>query len=64
MKIHIDHKTHEYRGDHDAEISLAVNVKEGETIEQLSRRVLNHSTDWLEIRVEKEYEQEKNDETD
>ncbi len=42
--------TYHDRGDHGADVRLALNVQEGETIEELAIRNLKKPTDWIEIR--------------
>lgn len=40
MDVSIMHSTTEYRGDHSAEVRIALTVRPGETVEQLARRIL------------------------
>lgn len=56
MKIAVMHRTEDYRGDHAADVSIAIDTKEGETVEDLAKRVLrkDRPQDWIEVRVVKE----------
>ena len=66
MKVSIIHKTTSYRGDHDAEVSIAIEPKENETVEELADRLLGVTrmkgekatqfsySDYIEIRIVKE----------
>ena len=63
MQISVIHRTSTYRGDHAADVGIAVAVKPGETVEQLVERLLTREegivepqrvgigVDWLELRV-------------
>lgn len=59
MKISVIHKTSDYRGDHDADVSLAYEVNENETVDSLCNRILFDGTrpllqDHIELRLIKE----------
>ena len=62
MQTHIIHRTEDYRGDHAADVAVGVNVKEGETVEQLVKRVLRQDRpqDWIELHIVKVYESKPN----
>lgn len=54
MQLTIIQKTTEYRGDHDAEVTIAHEYVPGETIEQLYERICGESNkiaDVIEIRA-------------
>lgn len=56
MKIQISLHTTDYRGDHSADIVIAHDVKENETVEQLVERLLFNGSnpiflDHVELRV-------------
>lgn len=47
--------TSEYRGDHAADVAVAIPPKPGETVEELVQRADLHPTDHLAIRIMREY---------
>lgn len=57
MKLNILHQTEHFRGDHAADVALAVEPREGETIEELVARTLGCEKNkmrrvaWLEVRL-------------
>lgn len=54
MDVSILHMTSENRGDHAADLAIAVAVRDGETVTQLAERILNGSHyDHIEIRLVK-----------
>lgn len=54
--ISILHRTKQYRGDHEAEIAVALEPIEGETIAQLIARTKLDAADWIEVRVTRQEE--------
>lgn len=49
--LSILHRTDDYRGDHCADVQIAIEPIPGETIEQLIERLRPTETDCIELRV-------------
>ena len=50
MEMNILLHTDDYRGDHSADVQIAVKALPGETLEQIAARLLRKPADRLEIR--------------
>ena len=52
MKITCLLRTSDYRGDHDSDCTLAVEIEPNESVESLCGRLLkfDHKFDWIELR--------------
>lgn len=60
MKLSVLLKTNEFRGDHAADVTLAYELRPGETVEQLAERIIRQGrnkdayADVIEIRLVQE----------
>jgi len=62
MKISVIQRTLDFRGDHAADVAIAHDLKEGETVQELVERLIvkprssyiEPETQWIELRVIKE----------
>lgn len=55
----IIHRTRHYRGDHEADVGIAIHHHAGETLEQLVERLNLQTCDWIELRVAGETRERK-----
>ena len=58
-RLQITVVTSECRGDHNADVRIAINVPDNETIQGMAERVLVSYTDYIEIRIERDIPEAK-----